>query len=249
MQELSGADQGKRAAAAMALEQIEPGMTLGLGSGSTAEWFVRLLGESGLDVKCTATSKRTASLAKECGIKIHPLDNFDGLDLTIDGADEIDTQLNLIKGGGACHLIEKIVAASSDRLFIIADDSKLVPQLGAFPLPVEIATFGWQTTQRMVELCMTQFQEGAPDLSAEEPAEIIPGNAPRRMKEDSPVLTDEGNYILDLSMGTINEPLAFSYMLNAIPGVIENGLFLGMASRAYIGFANGTARMIEARDN
>lgn len=228
---LSGAEQGKRAAAAMALELVQPGMALGLGSGSTAEWFVRLLGESGLRPDCAATSKRTAALAEECGIAIRPLDAFGRLDLTIDGADEIDPALNLIKGGGGCHLVEKIVAAASDDLVVIADDRKLVPVLGAFALPLEIATYGWETTRRMVA-----------ELLAE--SDVAGQGIARRMSGDAPFLTDEGNFILDCALERIGDAEALGWHLNAIPGVIEHGLFLGMASRAFIGAADGTARQV-----
>jgi len=230
--ELSGPEQGKRAAGAMALAMVEPGMKLGLGSGSTAEWFVRLLGESGLRPDCASTSKRTGALAEECGLKIWPIDHFTGLDLTIDGADEIDPQLNLIKGGGGCHLIEKIVARASRDLVIIADDRKLVSELGAFSLPIEIAKQGWQTTQRMVRAVLAD-------------ADVDGRTMTRRMVGELPFMTDEGNYIIDLDLIRIGDAYALGGQLNALPGVIENGLFLDMASRAFIGSADGTARLVE----
>lgn len=229
----TGQELGKKTAAAMALEHVQSGMALGLGSGSTAEWFVRLLGErmaaDRLDIACAATSRRTEALARAHGIPLRPLDDFDRLDLTVDGADEIDPALDLIKGGGACHLIEKIVAAASDTLVVIADESKLVPVLGAFPLPVEIATLGWGTTMRRL-------------------GEALPGvPLARRMqarREGDPVLTDEGNYIVDCRMGRIGNAAALAATLNAVPGVVEHGLFLGMAARALIGSADGTARAV-----
>ncbi len=229
MTEPTGKELGKKTAAAMALDHLRNGMTVGLGSGSTAEWFVRLLGarmrEGGLDIACTATSKRTEALAREEGIVIRPLDDFERLDLTVDGADEIDPALDLIKGGGACHLIEKIVASASDTLIVIADDSKLVPVLGAFPLPVEITTLGWKTTMRRI-------------------AEVT-GDVPLiRRGEGEPVLTDEGNFIVDCHMGQIADAAALATALNAVPGMVEHGLFLGMASRALIGAADGTAREV-----
>ena len=218
---------GKKTAAAMALGHVQGGMALGLGSGSTADWFVRLLGErmaqENLDITCAATSKRTETLALECGIPLRPLDDFDRLDLTVDGADEIDPRLDLIKGGGGCHLIEKIVAAASDTLVIIADESKLVPVLGAFPLPVEIATLGWQTTMRRI-------------------AEVV-GDVPLE-RRGAPFLTDEGNFVVDCRMGQIADAPALATALNAIPGVVEHGLFLNMTSRALIGSADGTAREV-----
>ncbi len=213
----------------MALEHVRPGMALGLGSGSTAEWFVRLLGErmrgEALDIACAATSRRTESLAREQGIPLRPLDDFERLDLTVDGADEIDPALDLIKGGGACHLIEKIVASASDDLIVIADESKLVPVLGAFPLPVEIATLGWRTTVRRLE-------------------EALSGVPMARRGGDDPVLTDEANYIVDCRMGRIEDAAALAATLSAVPGVVEHGLFLGMASRALIGSTDGTARAV-----
>ncbi len=235
MTEPTGAELGKKTAAAMALGHVKSGMTLGLGSGSTADWFVRLLGErlaeGDLDIACTATSKRTEALARECGIPLRALDDFDRLDLTVDGADEIDPSLDLIKGGGGCHLIEKIVAAASDTLVIIADESKLVPVLGAFPLPVEIATLGWGTTMRRL-------------------AEVMGDDVPLTRRKtglaqgDEPFLTDEGNYVIDCRMGQIANATTLATALNAIPGVVEHGLFLGMASRALIGSADGSAREV-----
>ncbi len=229
MTEPTGKELGKKTAAAMALDHLQPGMAVGLGSGSTADWFVRLLGarmrEGGLDIACTATSKRTEMLAREEGIALRPLDDFDRLDLTVDGADEIDPRLDLIKGGGACHLIEKIVASASDTLIVIADDSKLVPVLGAFPLPVEIATLGWQTTIRRI-------------------AEVTGDVRLVRRGGDEPVLTDEGNFVIDCHMDRIENAAALAAGLNAVPGVVEHGLFLGMASRALIGAADGTAREV-----
>ena len=230
MDEPTGAELGKKTAAAMALGHVQGGMALGLGSGSTADWFVRLLGarmaEEKLEISCAATSQRTETLARDCGIPLRPLDEFDRLDLTVDGADEIDPALNLIKGGGACHLIEKIVATASDTLVIIADESKLVPVLGAFPLPVEIATLGWRTTMRRLGEAL--------------------GDVPlaRRGGEGDPLLTDEGNYIVDCRMGRIVDAHALAMTLNAIPGVVEHGLFLNMASRALIGSPDGSAREV-----
>lgn len=234
MTEPTGAELGKKTAAEMALDLVEPGTTLGLGSGSTAEWFVRLLAgrvTDGLDVTCVATSRKTEQLARDCGIEIHPLDDVGRLDLTVDGADEIDPALNLIKGGGGCHLVEKIVAAASTTMVVIADDSKLVPQLGAFPLPVEVATYGWQTTAVMIEDVLRVW-----DVTGTEGG--------RRTVDNQAFETDEGNYILDYHLGRINEVAALAAALNAIPGVVENGLFINMASRAMIGSADGTAREV-----
>lgn len=232
--EPTGAELGKKTAAEMALALIEPGMKLGLGSGSTAEWFVKLLGarvKDGLEITCAATSRRTAALARDCGIEILPLDDIGRLDLTVDGADEIDPELTLIKGGGGCHLVEKIVAAASDDMVVIADDSKLVTQLGAFPLPVEVVPFGWQTTALMIEDVLRVW-----DVDGTEGG--------RRMTDGAVFETDENNYILDYHLGRITEAPALAAALNAVPGVVENGLFIGMASRAMIGSADGTAREV-----
>lgn len=230
----TGAELGKKTAAEMALKFVSADMKLGLGSGSTAEWFVRLLGDQvrdGLSITCAATSKRTQALALDCGVTVMPLDDLGRLDLTIDGADEIDPALNLIKGGGGCHLVEKLVAAASDDLIVIADDRKLVPQLGAFPLPVEVATYGWQTTASMIEAALR-----VADVDGTEGA--------RRVADGTAFETDEGNYILDYHLGRIGNPAALATALNAVPGVVENGLFIGMASRAMIGAADGTAREV-----
>lgn len=233
--EPTGAELGKKRAAEMALGAVADGMKLGLGSGSTAEWFVRLLGArvaGGLKIDCAATSKRTAALAAEGGIAIRSLDDLGQLDLTVDGADEIDPALNLIKGGGACHLVEKIVAAASDRMIVIADDTKLVTTLGAFPLPVEVATYGWRTTARMVDALLAEVD--------------VEGREGARRGGDTPVTTDEGNFLLDYRLGRIGDPAGLAVALNEIPGVVENGLFIGMASKAMIGAADGSAREVLA---
>ena len=232
--EPTGAELGKKRAAELALARVEPGMKLGLGSGSTAEWFVRCLAgriTDGLDVTCVATSRRTEKLARDCHIEILTLDDVGRLDVTIDGADEIDPALNLIKGGGGCHLVEKIVAAASAEMIVIADDRKLVPQLGAFPLPVEVTPYGWQTTALMIEDVLRVWDVGG-----------IEGG--RRTVENHPFETDEKNYILDYHLGRIGEPAALTAALNAVPGVVENGLFINMAARAMIGAADGTAREV-----
>jgi ribose 5-phosphate isomerase A len=232
--EPTGAELGKKMAAELALQRVESGMKLGLGSGSTAEWFVRCLAgrvTDGLDVTCVATSRRTEKLAQDCGIEIFTLDDIGRLDLTVDGADEIDPALNLIKGGGGCHLVEKIVAAASAELIVIADDRKLVPQLGAFPLPLEVIPYGWQTTALMIEDVLRVWDVGGTEGG-------------RRTINNHPFETDEKNYILDYHLGRIGEPAALAAALNAVPGVVENGLFINMASRVMIGAADGTAREV-----
>ena len=232
---LPPSDQAKRAAAARALEMVEDGMMLGLGTGSTAGWFVRLLSErirrEGLTVEGVATSSATVWLAEELGVPLRRLDDVAQIDLVVDGADEIDAKLNLIKGGGAALLQEKIVAAASARMVVIADDSKRVAHLGTFPLPVEIVRFGWTVTRRLVaELLVSMDVDG-------HQAEV-------RMGKDGPLVTDEGNYILDLHLGRIGDPPALATALNTLPGVVEHGLFIDMAHCAVLGHADGTAKVL-----
>lgn len=223
------ADDWKRQAAAAALEFVEPGMRLGLGSGSTAAIFVELLGEkvrAGLDIVGVPTSEGTAALARAAGIRLVTLDDEPELDLTVDGADEVDMQLRLIKGGGGAHLREKIVATASDRLVIIADHTKLVQTLGRFPLPIEVVRFGLISTQRYIELL-------AADAGCK-------GSLNLRMKADgTPFVTDGGNYILDAAFGSIEEPELLADALKVVPGVVEHGLFLGLADTAILGGPNG----------
>jgi ribose 5-phosphate isomerase A len=227
-----GRDEGKRAAAARALGLVENGMKLGLGTGSTAAVFVELLAErarsEGLDLVCVATSEATARLAIERGLRVVDLDEAMRLDLTVDGADEVDGALRLIKGGGAALLREKIVAHASDRFVVIADDSKRVAVLGAFPLPVEVVRFGAGATQAAVRRALSLADVDRREVSL-------------RMAGGAPLLTDEGHHILDLNLGRIADPAALSAALLAVPGVAETGLFLGMAERAILGHGDGTA--------
>lgn len=232
MTELSPADAAKDAAARAAVALVEDGMRVGLGTGSTAAFMVRRLAErvqaEGLRLRCASTSKATADLAESLGIKIEALDEIGWLDLTIDGADELDPDLNLIKGGGAALLREKIVACASDRMVVMADGSKVVEMLGAFHLPVEVIPFGWQTTKELISRLLDRL-----DLSGR-PIVL-------RKRDDLPLRTDEGNYILDLSLQAIPDPAALSAGLNALPGVVENGLFLGICDLAIIGKPDGSA--------
>ncbi len=226
---LSPVDAAKRAAAGRAIDLVEDGMRLGLGSGSTAAWFVRLLGArvaDGLRVTGVATSAATARLATEVGVALAPLDDLGRLDLTVDGADEIDPDLNLIKGGGAALLQEKIVAAASARLVILGDTGKRVTTLGAFPLPVEVVRFGWRATQRAIEALLAPMDLGGRQVRV-------------RMADGAPLATDEGHHILDLHLGRIGDLHALAAGLVAIPGVVEHGLFPGMAERALIGYPDG----------
>ena len=218
------ADDWKRQAAERALTYVRPGMKLGLGTGSTAAKFVDLLGakvKAGLDVVCVPTSDATRTQAAALGIRISTLDDTPLLDLTVDGADELDAELRLIKGGGGALLREKIVAVASQRVIIIADHTKRVEQLGAFPLPVEVVQFGVKVTRDMIEsLAADCGCEGAITL--------------RQGGSGKPFVTDNGNYILDCSFGAIEDPEALDDALKLIPGVVENGLFIGIADLGII---------------
>ncbi len=233
---LSSAEKAKFICAKRAMDFVKPGMRLGLGTGSTAAWLVRLIGEevrnNGLQVTAVATSAQTANLAAECGITVRTMDEVKWLDLTIDGADEFDPRLNLIKGGGAALLQEKIVATASDQVVIIADASKDVDVLGRFPLPVEVVKFGWKTTKGLIEEAISNLDVRNQDVSV-------------RMDGDTQLITDEGHYILDLHLGRIANPREMSLVLNQIPGVVETGLFLDIADAVVIGHTDGR---VEVRD-
>ena len=225
---LMDAKAAKTQAAHAALEYVETGMRLGVGSGSTAEEFVRLLGvrvSEGLRIIGVPTSERTAALCRAAGVPLSDLDETPHLDLAIDGADEIDPHLALIKGGGGALLREKIVAAAADRMIVIADDSKLVEMLGRFPLPVEVNRFGLGATRLAVE-------GAAADLGLSGPLTL-------RMTNGQPFVTDGGHFIVDASFGRIPDTRALSNALLAIPGVVEHGLFLGMADTAIVAGAEG----------
>ncbi|MDG4648563.1 ribose-5-phosphate isomerase RpiA [Roseibacterium sp. SDUM158017] len=234
--DLSPIDKAKYVAARRAVDYVEDGMRVGLGTGSTAAWMVRCLGEmvreEGLMVTCVATSTRTAELARKVGLVVKTLDDVRWLDLTIDGTDEFDPDLNLIKGGGGALLHEKIVATASDQMIVIADLSKQVDRLGAFPLPVEVVPFGMQTTKALIEEMLSNV-------------EVMGRSADFRMNGDDLFRTDEGNLILDLHLRRITNPAQLSLVLNQIPGVVENGLFLDVCDVAVIGNADGT---VEIRD-
>ena len=228
--ELSPIDKAKFVAAKRAVAFVENGMKVGLGTGSTAAWMVRCLGErvrnEGLKVVGVPTSTRTATLAQQCGIRVTSLDDAKWLDLTIDGADEFDQNLALIKGGGAALLQEKIVATASDQMIVIADAAKEVQQLGAFPLPIEIIPFGWQTTKALVEETLVAL-------------DVMNREVSLRMNGDRPLLTDESNYILDLHLKRIGNPRQLAMVLNQIPGVVENGLFIDICDIVVIGHGDG----------
>ncbi len=237
MTDLSPADRAKRAAAARAVGLVEDGMRLGLGTGSTAKWFVELLAahlaETGKTVVGVPTSGATRDQAEALAIPLSTLDELGELDLAVDGADEIDGSLALIKGGGGALLQEKIVAAASRRFVVIADATKQVDALGAFDLPVEVVRFGWRTTAGHIARCLEGQQVG--------------GRAWRlRDRGGAPMVTDEGHHILDLALGRIADPGALDRALRAIPGVVETGLFLGMASQAILGEPDGTTRILQS---
>lgn len=218
----------KIAAAREALTHVREGMRLGIGTGSTAEEFVRLLAEkvaAGLQVVGVPTSERTAGLCVELGVPLTTLDETPELDLTIDGADEVDGDLRLIKGGGGALLREKIVAAASRRMVVIADSSKLVEILGGFPLPIEVNRFGLAATRLAIEKAARGLRLGGP--------------LALRMRDGEPFVTDGGHFILDASFGRIPDPRALSNALHAIPGVVEHGLFLGLAQVAVLAGADG----------
>lgn len=217
-------EAAKRLAAAAALELVEDGMKLGLGTGSTAKHLVELLAErvrgEGLRVTCCATSKETASLAESLGIVIRSVDDLGELDLAIDGADEIDPALNLVKGGGAAHFREKIVESSARRFVVIADATKIVPVLGSTRLlPLELLPFGVGSTVRRIEVLGARVQP--------------------RLKDGAPVISDNGNPIFDADFGPIRAPAALAATLDGLCGVLEHGLFVQMAEAAFIAHSDG----------
>jgi ribose 5-phosphate isomerase A len=222
-------EDAKRLAAAKALELVKPGMRLGLGTGTTAAHFVTLLGArvaEGLDVICVPTSERTRTQAALLSIPLATLDDLPELDLTVDGADEFDAQLRLIKGGGGAHLREKIVAAASQRMVVITDHSKYVQTLGKFPLPVEVNLFGLETTRRMIireaRLCGCE-------------GEVLL----RKNPSGHPYISDNSHYIVDCFFGAIPDPDTLAARLVFIPGVVEHGLFLGLAKAVICAGAEG----------
>ncbi|MEM7060717.1 MAG: ribose-5-phosphate isomerase RpiA [Pseudomonadota bacterium] len=234
--ELPPAEKAKRAAAARALDWIEDGMKLGLGTGSTAKWFVDLLAphlaETGKKIVGVPTSSRTKAQAERLGIPLSTLGDLGSLDVTVDGADEFDGAMNLIKGGGGALLQEKIVAAASEKMVVISDPSKEVKMLGAFDLPIEVVRFGCESTQAHVAEVLRDADVAGRVIS-------------RRMADGEPFITDEGHYILDLALQQIGDPDILSVSLNLVPGVVETGLFCGMADAVIVGQSDGTAQVIE----
>jgi ribose 5-phosphate isomerase A len=220
--------EAKRAAAEKAVEWLKDGMTVGLGTGSTVQPFIEAVGRKvaeGLSIKAVATSVRSEELARELGIPIVPFSDVAEIDITVDGADEVDPDWHLIKGGGGALLREKIVADSSTKLIVIVDESKLVRHLGKFPLPVEVVPFGFELTERKLRRL---------------------GCEPRlRMADTLRYKTDNGNYIMDCEFEPILQPVQLAERLGRIPGVVEHGLFVGMAAQIIVGRPDGTAYLME----
>lgn len=226
---MSDADAQKRAAGAAAAALVDPGMVVGLGTGSTAVWFVRALAERKLDVLCVPTSRTTGDLARELGLQLGELGETREIDLTVDGADEIGPGLSLIKGGGGALLREKLVWESSRRCVVIADAAKKVACLGQYPLPIEVVAFGHRTTA--LRICDALDECGI-------------GVAPRlRTRDGAPFVTDSGNLIYDAPCGRIEEVAALAGALKGVTGVVEHGLFLDLADIGLIGGPDGVDRL------
>lgn len=222
----------KRNAASAALEFVEDGMTLGLGTGSTAAQFIELLADEiadGLVVRCVPTSEQTRRLAEAHGVPLISVEHVDRLHLTVDGADEIDAAGHLIKGGGGALLREKIIAAASDHMVVIADPSKQVDRLGAFPLPIEVTPFGFTITAKKIydALCASGIERPRVELRCDD--------------EGDPFYSDGGNFILDCQCRRIPDVEATAARLQDVPGVVEHGLFIGLARTIIIGNENGAA--------
>ena len=218
------------------MDYVKPGMRLGLGTGSTARHFVDLVGaaaKDGLDIVCVPTSEATRSQAESLGIRLTTLDETPELDLTVDGADEFDPRLRLVKGGGGALLREKIVAAASASMVVITDASKQVHELGRFPLPVEVNVFGLGATRRLVEKAAR--------------ASGCVGPITLRQRDGKPYVTDGGHYILDCAFGAIAAPEALSAALHGVPGVVEHGLFIGLAKVIILADATGIHRITARR--
>lgn len=226
MSTLSAKDEMKKRVGEHAATFIQPGTAIGIGTGSTAYWMILALGakvREGFNILAVPTSKATVELAQANDIPLATLNDVDRLAITIDGADEVDPLFQLIKGGGGAHLQEKMVAAASDRMIVIADEQKLVDRLGKFPLPIEVIPFGWKQVQRRVAAL------GCPS------SEI-------RLRDGKPFITDHGNYILDAHFGAIADAPALGIALHEIPGVVEHGLFIGLATTVLVGRADGTVQ-------
>jgi ribose 5-phosphate isomerase A len=230
-------DNLKRAAAERAAELVTDGMRLGLGTGSTAAYFVAAIGarvRGGLRVAGVPTSEATREQAQREGIPLTTLDETPELDLTVDGADEVDDDLRLIKGGGGALLREKIVASASRRMVIVADGSKHVPKLGRFPLPIEVVPFGLTAVERAIARLLDSLGTNG-DLAL------------RRASDGAPYVTDGGHFILDAHLGRIDKPNVLASTLNNIPGVVEHGLFIGLATGAILATGEGLVELGQIR--
>ncbi|MGE3302101.1 MAG: ribose-5-phosphate isomerase RpiA [Hyphomonadaceae bacterium] len=223
---MSVADEAKARAGAAAVQFVRDGMIVGLGTGSTAAHFVRALGAAKLDIACVPTSEATHAQALSVGLKMAPLETIERIDVTIDGADEVDPAFRLIKGAGGALLREKIIASASTRMVVIADESKIVSALGAFPLPVEATPFALELTQRRVEAALRA--SGCPATGS-----VV------RMAAGARYRTDGGNHVIDCRCERIPDPEGLARRLSDIPGVVEHGLFIGLAKTLVIGGANG----------
>ena len=223
------AEDQKKAAAIAALEYIKPGMKVGLGTGSTANHFIRALAEKvkqeGLDIECVATSRQSFQLASQLGLKMTNLDKQPRLDVCVDGADEFDGNFQLIKGGGGAMLIEKIVATAARYMIVIADESKKVATLGKFPLPIEVVPFGVNATAWKIERALRLLN--------------LKGKLVLRLKDGKAFETDSGNVIIDAALGSIPDPGRLSPLLNSIPGVVEDGLFVDVCGIVLMGTKDG----------
>lgn len=222
-------DEIKKNAAVYAADFIKNEMTIGLGTGSTVYYLIQELGKrvlQGLEVTVVPTSKHTQTLASQLNIPLKDLNDVEKLALTIDGADEVDKQLHLIKGGGGALLQEKIVAAASEQLIVIVDHSKIVQHLGKFPLPVEVITFGYKHVKQKILLMGCNKVE-------------------LRKRENKTFITDQGHYILDCYFEKINDPASLNTALHNIPGVVETGLFINMATKIIVASAGGKIETIE----
>jgi len=219
-------EEMKRVAGEYAVGFVQPGFVTGIGTGSTVYYFIHALAEKvkqGLDITAVVTSRKSGELSKQLGITVTDLNDVDTIDITIDGADEVDKQLQLIKGGGGALLQEKMVAAASRKMIVIADGNKIADQLGRFPLPVEVIPYGWKQTQKHIGKLGCR--------------KII-----LREKDGKPFITDHGHYILDCHFEKIEQASLLSQQLNSIPGVVENGLFIDMATAVIIGKEDGTTQ-------
>lgn len=225
-------EREKENAATAALEFVEDGMTIGLGTGSTAKFFVEALADEvadGLVVRGVPTSEETRRLAESLGVPLIPVEQVDRIHLTVDGADEVDENAQLIKGGGAALLREKIIANASDLMVVIADPSKQVDVLGAFPLPVEVTPFGFTITAKKVYDALREAGVNRPKIDV------------RKGRDGQPLVTDGGNYILDCACSVIPDAPYTAQLLAAIPGVVEHGLFIGIARTVIIGGDDGAS--------